>query len=130
MAADDWTNDPYTIEWLGKVAERTAQYYKERCSRWLVFINMNPSEQIHRRFKDLQSSNPKERGFFEEKTIDYKDALVTQGLKANSVMSYIISVTRFFSARRVPLRFKRKELRVEKRAQDKVVRDGFLTINR
>jgi hypothetical protein len=119
----EWKTDPYVTERLGKVAERTAQNYSERFPRWLAFIGISPSEQILKRFKDLQSTNPKERGFFEDKMVEYKNALVIQGLKANSVMSYLIPALSFFSAHRVPLRFKRKELKVEERAEDKVVKE-------
>jgi site-specific recombinase XerD len=119
----EWKKDPYAEEWLNKVAKRTAQNYSERLPRWLAFIEMSPTEQFKKRIADLQSSNPKERGFFEDKVVEFKNALVTQGLKPNSVMSYLIPVLSFFSAHRVKLNFKRGELKVEHRAEDKVVKE-------
>jgi site-specific recombinase XerD len=123
MANESWKEDPYVVEWLGKVAQRTAKNYSERFPKWLAFIDMTPTEQFKKRIKDLQSTNPKERGFFEDKVVDFKNALVTQGLMPNSVMSYIIPVLSFFSAHRVKLNFKRGELKVESRAEDKVVKE-------
>jgi site-specific recombinase XerD len=119
----NWKEDPYVKEWLGKVAERTAENYLQRFPRWLAFIEMSPTEQFKKRIKDLQSANPKERGFFEDKVVEFKNALVTQNLKATSVMSYLIPVMSFFSAHRVKLNFKRGELKVEQRAEDKVVKE-------
>lgn len=84
---------------------------------------MTPTEQIQKRFKDLQNNNPKVRGFFEDKTVEFKNVLITQNLKASSVSCTLTPVLSFFSAHRVPLRFKRKELKVEERTEDKVVKE-------
>jgi site-specific recombinase XerD/regulator of replication initiation timing len=119
----NWKNDPYVKEWLSKVSKRTKQNYTENFPRWLAFIQMSPTEQIQKRFKDLQSSNPKERGFFEDKVIEYKNALVVQGLKPNTIASYRIPIQSFFSAHRVPLKFRRGELKVEEVPEDKVVKE-------
>jgi len=123
MATVEWKEDAYVKEWLSKVAERTAKNYSERFPKWLAFIEMSPTEQFKKRIKDLQSSNPKERGFFEDKVIEFKNVLATQRLKATSVTSYLIPVLSFFSAHRVKLNFKRGELRVDERAEDKVVKE-------
>jgi site-specific recombinase XerD len=119
----NWKNDPYVKEWLSKVSERTKKNYTENFPRWLAFIQMSPTEQIQKRFKDLQSSNPKERGFFEDKVIEYKNALVVQGLKPNTIASYRIPIQSFFSAHRVALKFRRGELKVEEIPEDKVVKE-------
>lgn len=119
----EWLNDAYVKEWLSKVGERTQKNYKERYPKWLNFIGMTPTEQFKKRIKDLQSDNPKERGFFEDKTVEFKNALVTQGLRASSVMCTLTPVMSFFSAHRVPLRFKKGELKVDERAEDKVVKE-------
>jgi site-specific recombinase XerD len=123
MTNAEWKNDPYVVEWLSKVGERTAKNYMENFPKWLKFIGMTPTEQIQKRFKDLQSSNPKERGFFEDKVIEFKNALVVQGLKPNSIASYRIPIQSFFSAHRVALKFRRGELDVEEIAVDKVVKE-------
>ena len=81
---------------------------------------MTPTEQFMKRIKDLQSSNPKERGFFEDKVVEFKNLLVTQNLRPSSVSCTLTPVLSFFSVHRVPLRFKRKELKVETRTEDKV----------
>src|SRR3990170_7704785 len=119
----EWEKEPYVIEWLNKVSERTQKNYRERFPKWLTFVGMTPTEQIQRRFKDLQSQNPKERGFFEDKTVEFKNALITQNLRPSSVTCTLTPVMSFFSAHRVPLRFKRGELKVETRTEDKVVRE-------
>jgi hypothetical protein len=119
----NWKEDSYVKEWLSKVSERTKENYTENFPRWLAFIGMTPTEQIQKRFKDLQSTNPKERGFFEDKVIEYKNALAVQGLKPNTIASYRIPVQSFFSAHRVPLKFRRGELKVEEIAEDKVVKE-------
>lgn len=120
---DDWQEDAFVIEWLSKVGERTQKNYKERYPKWLAFISMTPTEQFKKRVKDLQSTNPKERGYFEDKVIEFKNSLITQNFKASTVMCTLTPVLSFFSAHRVPLRFKRGELKVEARAEDKVVRE-------
>lgn len=123
MANKEWLNDPYVIEWLNKVSERTQKNYKERYPKWLNFIQMSPTEQFQKRIKDLQSTNPKERGFFEDKVIEFKNLLITQNLRASSVTCTFTPVLSFFSAHRVKLNFKRGELKVEERAEDKVVKE-------
>ncbi len=47
--------------------------------------------------------------------------MITQNLKGSSVSCTLTPVLSFFSAHRVPLRFKRKELKVEERKVDKVI---------
>jgi site-specific recombinase XerD len=123
MANSEWENDPFAVEWLKKVGKRTQKNYKERYPKWLAFIGMTPTEQFHKRVEDLQSTNPKERGFFEDKVVAFKNALVAQNYKASTVQCTLTPVLSFFSAHRVPLRFKRGELKVEHRAEDKVVKE-------
>ncbi|XES78480.1 MAG: tyrosine-type recombinase/integrase [Candidatus Bathyarchaeia archaeon] len=122
-AEQDWEKDAYVKEWLSKVGERTQNNYKQRYPKWLAFIGITPTEQFLKRAKDLQSSNPKERGFFEDKLIDFKNALVTQNLSPSTIHGMLTPVQSFFSAHRVPLRFKRGELNVDARIEDKVVRE-------
>src|SRR3972149_244007 len=119
----EWEKEPYVKEWLSKVSERTQKNYKERFPKWLTFIGMTPSAQIQKRFLDLQSQNPKERGFFEDKVVEFKNALITQNLRASSVSCTLTPVLSFFSAHRVPLKFRRGELKVEERTEDKVVKE-------
>ncbi|MCW4003636.1 MAG: site-specific integrase [Candidatus Bathyarchaeota archaeon] len=119
----EWEKDPYAVEWLSKVGKRTQKNYRERYPKWLNFIGMTPTEQFKKRIKDLQSDNPKERGFFEDKVIEFKNMLITQNLKPSSISCTLTPILSFFSAHRVPLRFKRGELKVEARAEDKVVKE-------
>jgi site-specific recombinase XerD len=121
MSANDWLNDTYVKEMLSKVGERTQKNYKERFPKWLAFIGMTPTEQFKKRCKDLQSDNPKERGFFEDKVVEYKNAMVAQNRKAGYIHDMITPVRTFFSTHRVPLRFKKGELDVDARPEDKVV---------
>src|SRR4030067_1201106 len=119
----EWEKEPYVIEWLSKVGERTQKNYRERYPKWLNFIQMSPTEQFKKRIADLQNTNPKIRGFFEDKTVEFKNLLISQNLRASSVTCTLTPVLSFFSAHRVPLRFKRGELKVETRTEDKVVRE-------
>jgi site-specific recombinase XerD len=123
MTNKEWLKDSFAIEWLNKVGERTQKNYKERYPKWLNFIGMTPTEQFQKRIKDLQSQNPKERGYFEDKVVEFKNALVAQNYKPATVQCTLTPVLSFFSAHRVPLRFKRGELKVEHRAEDKVVKE-------
>jgi site-specific recombinase XerD len=123
MANLNWLNDTFAKEWLSKVGERTQKNYKERYPKWLAFIGMTPTEQLKKRVKDLQSTNPKERGFFEDKVVEFKNALVEQNYKPATVQCTLTPILSFFSAHRVPLRFKRGELKVEHRTEDKVVKE-------
>jgi site-specific recombinase XerD len=119
----DWLNDSFAVEWLKKVGDRTQKNYKERYPKWLSFIGMTPTEQFKKRCKDLQSTNPKERGYFEDKVIEFKNSLIAQNYKASTVQCTLTPVLSFFSAHRVPLRFKRGELKIDARTEDKVVRE-------
>jgi site-specific recombinase XerD len=123
MSNSDWLNDSYVTEWLSKVGERTQKNYKERYPKWLAFIGMTPAEQFKKRCLDLRSDNPKERGFFEDKVIEYKNAMVAQKLGAETIHGRITPIQSFFSAHRVPLRFKRGELSVDARTEDKVIKE-------
>jgi len=123
MSNNDWLNDPYVKEWLSKVGERTQKNYRERYPKWLAFIGISPTEQFKKRCKDLQSDNPKERGFFEDKVVEYKNILVAQKLGAETIHGRLTPIQSFFSAHRVPLRFKRRELAVDVRPEDKVIKE-------
>lgn len=119
----EWEKDDYVKEWLKKVGERTRKNYIERYPKWLNFIGMTPKEQFEKRIKDLQSTNPKVRGFFEDKTVDFKNLLVTQKFKASSVQCTLTPVLSFFKHQRVGLKFARGELKVEARTEDKVIKE-------
>jgi site-specific recombinase XerD len=123
MSVNDWLNDAYAKEWLTKVGDRTRENYKERFPKWLTFIQLSPTEQIQKRFRDLQSTNPKERGFFEDKVIEYKNSLIAQNRKAGYIHDMITPVQSFFSTHRAKLYFKRGELAVDARREDKVVKE-------
>lgn len=124
MANTDWINDPYAKEWLDKIkAPRTRENYVKFFPKWLTFIQMSPTDQIQRRFKDLQSSNPKERGFFEDKVVEFKQASVEQGYAPKSVSTHYTPILSFFTAHRVSLKFRRGELTVKERPIDKVVKE-------
>lgn len=122
-----WKQDPYVTEWLSKVGERTQKNYKERYPKWFAFIGMSPSDQFKKRCSDLQSDNPKQRGFFEDKVIEYKNSMVAQNRSPSFVHGMITPVQSFFSAHRVPLRFKRGELSVDIRVEDKVIKEWIPT---
>lgn len=118
----DWKDD-VSLQSGWQRLESEPKKNAERFPKWLAFIGMTPTEQIQKRFKDLQSQNPKERGFFEDKVVDFKNALVTQDFKPASIHCIITPMQSFFSAHRVGLRFKRGELDVDARAEDKVVKE-------
>ncbi len=127
---ETWKEEPYVKEWFSKISKRTSKNYSYTFPKWLAFINMSPTEQIKKRFKDLQSNNPKERGWFEDKVVEFKNSLITQKakdknetFKASSVSTYLTPPQSFFATHRVPLRFKRGELKVEERKIDKVVKE-------
>jgi site-specific recombinase XerD len=121
-----WKQDPYVTEWLSKVGERTQKNYKARYQKWFAFIGMSPSDQFKKRCSDLQSDNPKERGFFEDKLVEYKNSMVAQNRSPSYIHGMLTPIQSFFSAHRVPLRFKRGELNVDVRAEDKVVREWII----
>ena len=123
MSNKEWLEDPMVSEWLKKVGKRTQENYKERYPKWLAFIQMSPTAQFKRRVKDLQNDNPKERAFFEEKVIEFKNQLITQNLKPTSVQCTLTPILSFFKHHRAGLHFARGELKVETRTEDKVVRE-------
>ena len=113
MTSDNWKQDPYAKSWLGKVSKRTQENYSATFPKWLSFIKMSPTEQIEKRVRDLQSGDLRERCWFEDKVIEYKNFLATQGYRAVTVRSYLISVQSFFSKNRLKLQFSRGDLKVE-----------------
>jgi len=120
MTSEDWTQDPYVKSWLGKVSKRTQENYSATFPKWLAFIKMSPTEQIEKRVRDLQSGDLRERCWLEDKVIEYKNFLATQGYRAVTVHSYLISVQSFFSKNRLKLQFSRGDLKVEE--TEKVIR--------
>ena len=127
---EEWTKDPYASEWLNKLpTDRTRINYIQRFPLWLNFIQMPPTEQIKKRISDLQSNDPKARGWFEDKVGEFTRMLVTQGYKPMSIQSYQTPVLSLFSSHRVKLSFRRGELKVSTRTEDKVVTARALICN-
>jgi len=74
---------------------------------------MTPTQQVEKRVKDLQSSDPRVRAFFEDEVIEYKNFLITKGYRANTVKTRINRVQSFFAHNRLKLQFARGDLKVE-----------------
>lgn len=115
MNNEKWLNDQYVKEWLLGLAERTVESYKKEFPKWLEFIDMTPSEQIEKRQNDILSKNPRERAFFERKVVEFKEQLIKEGYSKNTIeKNYLRTVQSFFGRNRLPLKFKRGELTVER----------------
>lgn len=117
----DWLKDDYANEWLNRISENTRNQYKATFPKWLAFIGMSPKEQILRRIKDLQSSNPKERGFFEDRVIEYGRMLATQNYKKNTIHNMVTPIQSFFSSHRVKLSFRKGDLNFKTQKSEKVI---------
>jgi len=127
MTSEDWKQEPYAKSWLSKVSKRTQENYSATFPKWLAFIKMSPTEQIEKRVRDLQSGDLRERCWFEDKVIEYKNFLATQGYRAVTVHSYLISVQSFFSKNRLKLQFSRGDLKVE--VSQKVIEQKWVPTN-
>jgi len=127
MTSDNWKQEPYAKSWLNKVSKRTQENYSATFPKWLAFIRMSPTEQIEKRVRDLQSGDLRERCWFEDKVIEYKNLLATQDYQAVTVHSYLISVQSFFSKNRLKLQFSRGDLKVE--VSQKVIEQKWIPTN-
>lgn len=127
MTSEDWKQDPYAKSWLSKVSQRTRENYSATFPKWLAFVKMSPTEQIEKRVRNLQSGDLRERCWFEDKVIEYKNFLATQGYRAVTVHSYLISVQSFFSKNRLKLQFSRGDLNVE--VSQKVIEQRWIPTN-
>jgi len=123
----DWLNDPYVQKWLNKKSKKTQKNYVSFYPSWLAFVKMSPTKQIERRVTDLQSSDLRERNFFEDKVIEYKNFLQTQFDNETTVKAYLTTVRSFFSSNRLPLSFGRGELAVE--VANKVIEQKWVPSN-
>ena len=127
MSHDNWLNDLYIKKWLGKKSKKTQKNYISFYPSWLAFIKMSPTEQIEKRVKDLQSSDLRERSWFEDKVIEYKNFLQTRYDTEASVKAHLTCVRSFFSSNRLPLNFGKGELSVE--VSQKVVEQKGIPTN-
>lgn len=123
----DWLNDPYIQKWLKKKSKKTRKNYVSFFPSWLAFIKMNPTEQIERRVKDLQSNDLRERCWFEDKVIEYKNFIQTQYDNETTIKAYLTTVRSFFSSNRLPLSFGKGELAVE--VEGKVIEQKWVPSN-
>lgn len=127
MSYDNWLNDSYIQKWFKALAERTRENYTERFPEWLAFIQMTPTDMIQKRIRDLQNSNPQVRGWFEDKVIEFKNALQVKFDNENTIKGYLTAVRSFFSKNRLHLQFGRGELKVE--VDSKVVKKKWTPTN-
>lgn len=127
MSYDNWLSDPYVWKWLGKKSKKTQKNYVSFFPSWLAFIKMSPTEQIEKRVKDLQSSDLRERTWFEDKVIEFKNFLQTQFDNETTVKAYLTCVRSFFSSNRLGLNFGKGELKVE--VSQKVVKQKWIPTN-
>lgn len=114
----EWENDPYAQRWIEGLAEKSREVYKYGFNNWMLFIEMSPKEQIDKRIRDLQNDNPKIRGFFEDKVLEYKNRLETQGYVGKTLLNKTTPIRSFFTAHRVSLSFRRGELTTKKQKKN------------
>jgi hypothetical protein len=88
---------------------------------------MNPTQQIEKRVRDLQSPDITERTWFEDKVIEYRNFLQTQFDSESTIKAYLTCARSFFSSNRLPLSFGRGELKVE--VSQKVIEQKWIPSN-
>lgn len=114
MDREELKKDPYVTQWLNHYGEGSRKVYFLEFAAWCEYIDMPPREQIQKRMQDLQSTNPKERAFFEDKMKEYVQGLVTKDYTEKTIHSKHTPIQSFFAYHRVNLHFRRGELRVKK----------------
>jgi integrase len=98
----------YIENWLSGLSERTKENYLQTFPKWEKWLNMNATEQIKKRLKDLTNEDLTERTFFEQKFRAYKEYLEKEGkLGALSIKTQLTHVASFFSRNGLPLALKR-----------------------
>jgi len=123
MPKKSWLEDATVKQWFRNLSERTKKNYREQFPKWLDFVNESPSKIIENRRQHEKSNKPEVKRFYEDKLIAFKNSLQGKDMKIPTVRSYLRTVMSFFSQNHYPLRFARKELKVEPSAKDKVVRE-------
>jgi len=118
-----WLKDKAVSEnWLSQLgSERTVSNYRSDFPKWLRHINMTPSEQIQKRIKDLQSTDMKERRFFERELTALKHKL-EPNYRESSVRSVIRTVQSFFKYNGMPLVLTSVDSKIKSTKQDTVIK--------
>jgi hypothetical protein len=110
--------DRFIKSWLTGLAPRTKENYLKEIEKWILFVDMTPTEQIKRRMHDLTSEDITERTFFENKFREYKEFLEKQGkLSALSIKTQLRTVASFFGRNSLPLNLKRGDWASTKETQ-------------
>jgi len=113
----DWENDKYVVSWLEGIVKKDD--YKREFALFFDWLQQRhpeldtPTKLIEKRINDLRSDNPVDREFFESLVVSFKNHLEQKNLKEGTIRAYLRSVRSFFSRNRLPLQFKRKEMKVE-----------------
>jgi len=123
LTKKSWLEDVAVKQWFRNLAPRTQKGYREQFPKFLEFVNQTPSEIIEKRKQDRKSDDSSVQRFYEDKLIAFKCSLEGKDMKIVTVRGYLRTVMSFFAQNHEPLRFAKKELKVEPSAKDRVVHE-------
>ena len=126
MSYDNWQSDPYAQKWLGKLTGRTKENCIHEFPKFLEWVQKSPTELIKMKVQDMQTKDPTQKGRVEDKVIQFKQFLETQGYKRSTIRTNLNRVMSFFSHNRVKLSFARGDLKVHIAESEKVVQEWIL----
>jgi integrase len=99
----DWENSEPMIHLKSKVSPNTYTNYKSLLPLFCQWENTTPQQMITQREKQLKSDDRKERYYYEDRLIDFKQYLVDSHYKPNSIKVILSRVSGLFANHRLDL---------------------------
>jgi len=126
MTYDKWQKDPYVQKWLNKLGERTRKNATQDFPKFLEWCGKSPTQLIKMKVKDIQTTDPTQKGKIEDLVIEFKKFLEAKGYRSSTIKTVLNRVQSFFSHNRVKLSFARGDLKVEPSESEKVTQEWIL----
>jgi site-specific recombinase XerD len=130
MANDAWHSDPTAKHWFTKIGnERTIKNYKWEFPKFLDFVKVQPKDIVQQRLEQLSTTDQTKRRVWEDKYVEYKHLLENQGLRKNTVKSYLRTVQSFFTNNNVNLVLSRNDTKVRPQNREDLVPTEWIPQN-
>jgi site-specific recombinase XerD len=113
MKNNSWLEDATVQHWFKKIEnERTIKNYSWEFPKFLSFVNMEPKDMVQQRLEQLATTDQTQRRIYEDKYVEYKHILENEGLRKNTIKSYLRTVQSFFTNNNVNLILSRNDTKV------------------
>jgi len=127
MTSQDLRKYDSVQKWLEGLKPDYQRKSLEYFQKFLEYVKLNPDEMLQQRREDLRSQDMEQQRRFERLAKTYYEGIRTefqkQGKSESHAWNYLKSVMSFFSRNYMPLKYKKKELKLPKR---KLKRTGIV----